>query len=148
MLSLFITEGKVIDIRIIHNKWGKSRGLGYVEYENLDDAIRAKEKYHNHNIGDRTIIVDYSEADPFLTEEGRQRHEEALQKKGKKNPQNSSEPIPKKPGRFNLEEPKRPFKTYSKNPPPKIRQSVHDSRSYGSKVGAKFASRTKKKKNK
>ena len=78
LLSLFITEGKIISVRIMHNQWGKSRGIGFVEFENLDDAIRAKTKFHNYYIGDRTIIVDYAEADPFLTDEGRARHEEAL----------------------------------------------------------------------
>ena len=78
LLSLFVAEGKIISVRIMHNQWGKSRGLGFIEFENLDDAIRAKTKYHNYVIGDRTIIVDYAEADPFLTDEGRARHEEAL----------------------------------------------------------------------
>ncbi len=80
LLSLFISEGKIISLRIMHNQWGKSRGIGYIEYENLDDAIHAKEKYHNYRIGDRTIIVDYAQPDPFLTPEGKARHEEALQK--------------------------------------------------------------------
>ncbi|MDD2482894.1 MAG: RNA-binding protein [Candidatus Shapirobacteria bacterium] len=78
LLSLFVAEGKIISVRIMHNQWGKSRGIGFVEFENLDDAIRAKTKYHNYYIGDRTIIVDYAEADPFLTAEGQARHEEAL----------------------------------------------------------------------
>jgi len=78
LLSLFIAEGKIISVRIMHNQWGKSRGIGFVEFENLDDAIRAKTKFHNYYIGDRTIIVDYAEADPFLTAEGQARHEEAL----------------------------------------------------------------------
>jgi len=78
LLSIFITEGKIVSIRIVNNRWGKSRGMAYVEYENLEDAIRAKEKYHNYHLGDRTIIVDYAEPDPYLTEEGKARHEEAL----------------------------------------------------------------------
>ena len=78
LLTLFISQGKIISIRIMHNRWGKSRGIAYVEFENLNDAIKAKEKFHNFYIGDRTIIVDYAEPDPFLTEEGRLRHEEAL----------------------------------------------------------------------
>jgi RNA recognition motif-containing protein len=80
LLSLFITEGKIISVRIMHNQWGKSRGLGFIEFENLDDAIRAKTKFHNYYIGDRSIIVDYAQADPFLTDEGRARHEEALER--------------------------------------------------------------------
>lgn len=78
LLTLFVAEGKIVSVRIMHNQWGKSRGLGFVEFEQLNDAIRAKEKFHNYLIGDRTIIVDYAEADPFLTEEGRARHEDAL----------------------------------------------------------------------
>ena len=78
LLDLFISEGKIISVRIMHNRWGKSRGMGYVEYENLDDAIRAKEKYHNFHLGDRSIIVDYAQPDPFLTPEGQARHQEAL----------------------------------------------------------------------
>ncbi|MDD4027055.1 MAG: RNA-binding protein [Candidatus Shapirobacteria bacterium] len=78
LLTLFITEGKIVSIKIVNNRWGRSRGIAYVEYENLNDAVRAKEKYHNYYLVDRTIIVDYAEPDPFLTEEGRARHEEAL----------------------------------------------------------------------
>ena len=80
LLDLFIPEGKIISLRILHNRWGKSRGMGYIEYENLDDAIRAKEKYHNFHLGDRSIIVDYAQPDPFLTPEGQARHQEALEK--------------------------------------------------------------------
>lgn len=80
LLTLFIPEGKIVSVRIMCNRWGKSRGLGYVEYENLDDAVRAKEKFHNYKLGDRTIIVDYAQPDPFLTPEGKARHEDALAK--------------------------------------------------------------------
>jgi len=80
LLDLFISEGKIVSLRILHNRWGKSRGMGYVEYENINDAIRAKEKYHNYHFGDRTIIVDYAQPDPFLTPEGQARHNEALEK--------------------------------------------------------------------
>jgi RNA recognition motif-containing protein len=80
LLDLFIPEGKIVSLRILHNRWGKSRGMGYIEYENLDDAIRAKEKYHNFYLGDRSIIVDYAQPDPFLTPEGQARHQEALEK--------------------------------------------------------------------
>jgi RNA recognition motif-containing protein len=81
LLSLFIPEGKIISVRIMHNKWGKSRGIGYIEFENLEDAIRAKEKFHNFRVDeDRTIIVDYAAPDPFLTPEGQARHEEAIER--------------------------------------------------------------------
>jgi RNA recognition motif-containing protein len=80
LLDIFITEGKIISLRILHNRWGKSRGMGYVEYEDINDAIRAKKKYHNFLLGDRTIIVDYAQPDPFLTPEGQARHDEALER--------------------------------------------------------------------
>lgn len=80
LLSLFIPYGKIISIRIMHTRWGKSRGIGYIEFENLDDAINAKKELHNHRLEDRSIIVDYAQPDPFLTPEGQARHEEALQK--------------------------------------------------------------------
>ena len=80
LLSLFINEGKIVSIRIVQNRWGRSRGIAYVQYENLDDAIRAKQKFHNYFLIDRTIIVDYAEPDPYLTDEGKERHEQAVQK--------------------------------------------------------------------
>jgi RNA recognition motif-containing protein len=83
LLSMFVTEGKVISVRIMHTRWGKSRGIGYVEFENEEDAIRAKEKFHNYQVGDRTIIVDFAQPDPFLTPEGKARHEEAMVKRNK-----------------------------------------------------------------
>lgn len=92
LLNLFISEGKIISIRIMHTRWGKSRGLGYVEYENLDDAISAKQKYHNYKIDDRTIIVDYAQPDPFLTPEGQLRHQQALKRHPNRKPPSYSPP--------------------------------------------------------
>ena len=80
LLSIFITEGKIVSIKIVNNRWGRSRGMAYVEYENLGDAVKAKNKYHNWFLNDRTIIVDYADPDPFLTEEGRLRHQESMEK--------------------------------------------------------------------
>lgn len=139
LLSLFITEGKIIAVRIIHNQWGKSRGMGYVEFENENDAIRAKEKFHNFRLGDRSIIVDYAQPDPFLTEEGRQRHEEALEKRQKRfRPRASQTP--------ENQQSKTPiFKKFDKAKSKHVRQTVFDSRHFGSRVGSKFAKKTKKK---
>ncbi len=114
LLSLFVDCGKVIDVRIIKDRLGKSRGLAYVEFENEQDAIQAKEKYHNYKIApDRTIIVDFARPDPFLTPEGKARHQKALQ-----------------------------IRQMVENRKPHIRQSLHNSRNYGSRIGAKFARRT------
>ncbi|MPM85015.1 hypothetical protein SDC9_132092 [bioreactor metagenome] len=94
LLSLFIPYGKIISIRIMHTRWGKSRGLGYIEYENLDDAIKAKKELHNHKLEDRSIIVDYAQPDPFLTPEGQARHEEALSRRRQKFNQSNFLPHP------------------------------------------------------
>ena len=67
LLKLFVKEGKVIDVRIIKNPWGRSRGMGYVEFENQEDAIRAKENIHGIMIGDLKIIVDFAKEDPATT---------------------------------------------------------------------------------
>jgi RNA recognition motif-containing protein len=193
LLSLFITEGKIVSVRIMHNKWGKSRGLGYVEYENIDDAIRAKQKYHNFLIGDRTIIVDYAAPDPFLTPEGQARHQESLERhpnrrqtpnflphpdsdtreyeqkkrsfanreyKGGKpvfnsvgkslNRNTTGEYIPKffpenfpAKKRFVAKPGQKP--EYKSSSPFHVRSSVFKQRNFGSKIGAKFAAKTKKK---
>lgn len=193
LLSLFITEGKIISVRIMHNQWGKSRGLGFVEFENIDDAIKAKEKFHNYYLGDRTIIVDYAEPDPFLTEEGRLRHEEALKEhpnrrqsqpflphpdsdvsdyqrqkksfdnhedKGGKpvfnslgkslNKNTTGEYIPKFFPELSTNKKKfrpRPGQKpeYKSSSPLHVRSSVFKQRNFGSKIGAKFAFKSKKK---
>lgn len=136
LLSLFITEGKIISVRIIHNKWGRSRGIGYIEYENEADAIKAKQKYHNYPIGDRTIIVDYAKPDPFLTPEGKIKHEEALKRKGKKNKFTTDLGIqPRGSDKISS------FPKKSDNK--RIRQTVFDTRHFGARTGAKFAKKTK-----
>jgi RNA recognition motif-containing protein len=135
LLSLFVPFGKIVALRIMHNRWGKSRGMGYVEFETLDEAIEAKQKMHNHQLEARSIIVDYSEPDPYLTPEGKARHEEALAKKTHKKKRFSSSFVPEA-------KTARPF--FGKKPT-HIRQTVFNSRFHSAKVGAKFASRTKKK---
>lgn len=65
LLSLFVTCGKVIDVRIIQNHWGRSRGMGYVEFDNPASASAAKQKFHNYKIApDRHLIVDYARPAP------------------------------------------------------------------------------------
>jgi len=149
LLALFIPFGKIVAVKIIKNQWGKSRGMGYVEYEQLDDAVIAKQKMHNHSLGERTIIVDYAQPDPFKTPEGQKRHLEAQsgRKHPKRNPNidepRSFGPKPKpKSRRTNLDSPASSFKSKD---PKHVRQSLFDSRNYGSRVGAKFAKRNKKK---
>ena len=123
LLRMFVEFGKVIDARIIFNKWGRSRGMGYVEFEKEIEAIEAKKKMHNFHIDeDRHIIVDFAKIDPMLTPEGRANYEEALQRKKAK-----------KSG-------KKKF-----NPDLHVRETVYKQRKFGSSVGKKFAKRSKKK---
>lgn len=117
LLKLFITCGKVIDVRIIRNHWGRSRGMGYVEFEKVEEAILAKEKLHKYQIKDMYIIVDFAKSDPAPSGEDKFKPEGKAQFRKKTNKDNKH-----------------------------IRQSVYDSRKFGSKMGKKFASRNKKSK--
>jgi len=120
LLRLFVKVGKVVDVRIIFNKWGKSRGMAYVEFENVEDAVKAKNKYHRFEIEEgRRIIVDYAKIDPLSTEEGQRNKRQAIERR--KIRKNGKKKI--------------------KNP---IRQTVWNQRKYGSKIGKKFAKKTKK----
>jgi len=69
LLKLFIPYGKVIDVRIIRNHWGRSRGMGYVEFETVDEAVVAKENLHKHQVKDMAIIVDFAKSDPAPAKE-------------------------------------------------------------------------------
>lgn len=153
LLSLFVPFGRIISIQIVHNQWGKSRGMGFVEFDSLESAIDAKVKMHNRLVEDRTIIVDYAEPDPFKTPEGMARHEEALnrhpQRRQKYNHQSaptSSDSHPDRSGRPARQD-KKPKKfgspTFSPSNFEHKRQSVYDSRTHHSRVGAKFAKRTR-----
>lgn len=167
LLSLFAPFGRIISIQIVHNQWGKSRGMGFVEFDSLESAVDAKVKMHNRLVEDRTIIVDYAEPDPFKTPEGIARHEEALnrhpQRRQKFNHQppsqsgdrndrpalarafnNDSRPVSgkkfgsRKPGLKKFGSP-----TLSPSNFEHKRQSVYDSRTHHSRVGAKFAKKTR-----
>lgn len=137
LLSLFVPFGKVVSLKIMHNRWGKSRGMGFVEFEDLDSAITAKKELHNHRLGDLSIIVDYSEPDPFLTPEGQARHEEALNRHPKRR-EEENRVYPKK----TTQKIKKQFPKNTQH----SRQSVYDSRTHHARVGAKFSRRNKKNK--
>jgi RNA recognition motif-containing protein len=149
LLELFVPFGKVISLKIMHNRWGKSRGLGFIEFEELESAIAAKEKMHRFKLGDLAIIVDYSEPDPFLTPEGQERHQDAL-KRHPQRAQAATKPIVgKKVFKDKTEEanPGHPALKHFHSPKDfeHQRQTVFESRFHHAKVGAKFARRNKKK---
>jgi len=142
LLELFAPFGRIVSLKIMHTPWGKSRGLGFIEYDNLDSAISAKTKLHNFIIEDRSIIVDYAKQDPALTPEGQERHRQAVVRHPAKF--KSTRPSPK----TDSPPPRPEYKhSFSKTPSDfeHKRQSVFDSRHHHASVGKKFASRTKKK---
>lgn len=119
LLRLFVKFGRVIDARIIFSRWGKSRGMGYVEFDKLEDAIAAKTEMHNYKLTeDRHIIVDYAKIDPFDTEEGKQRFVEAQKR--------------------------RPHRKDIRKLEGHVRETVYKQRKFGSKIGKKFAKKSKK----
>lgn len=129
----------------MHNRWGKSRGLGFVEFETIESAIAAKEKMHQFKLGDLAIIVDYAKPDPYLTPEGQARHEEALIRHPQR--QQSAKAFKKVFKKDTDEkESETPYKHFHSPKDFKHqRQSVFNSRFHHSHVGAKFAKRNKKK---
>lgn len=147
LLELFVPFGKVVSLKIMHNRWGKSRGMGFIEFDTLESATLAKEKMHRYKLGELAMIVDYSEPDPFLTPEGKARHEEALDRHPqRRQAENVTYKAAPKRKNFNdkFSEKKSDLKHFSS---PKNfehqRQSVFDSRYHHSKIGAKFAKRNK-----
>lgn len=147
LLSLFVPFGRIVSVSIIKSRWGKSRGMGYVEYDSVESAIQAKQALHNYLLEDRTIIVDFAKPDPFNTPEGQARHEEAL-KHRRRNPQNHSLPQSRERQGFGSHEDsgnRSHFKSFSRHAPKSNRQSVYDQRTHLSRVGSKFSNRNKKK---
>jgi RNA recognition motif-containing protein len=131
LLSLFVPFGRVIAVQIVHNQWGKSRGLGFVEYDTLDSAISAKKQLHHYQLGDRTIIVDFASPNPVQTVK------EASFPRSR-NFEFSKKPKNQSPGFKSFNQPARRFGHQ--------RQSVYDSRHHGAGIGRKFARKSKKKK--
>ncbi len=134
LLSLFAPFGRIISLKIMHNQWGKSRGMGYVEFDNIDSATQAKKELHNFRVDEsRTIIVDYAKPDPFKTPEGQQRHQRAIEAKEKRF------------ARFHKNAQSAPTNKFKKTKPTfgTVRQSIYDQRTHHSRVGSKFATKTR-----
>ena len=57
--DLFATVGAVASCRIIKDKFsGRSKGFGFVEYANDDDATKAVEKLNGYEMDGRKITVN------------------------------------------------------------------------------------------
>ena len=68
--DIFTPFGAVVSSRIITDKMtGKSKGFGFVEMENADDAKKAIEAVNNTELGGRTLVVSIARP-PQAREEG------------------------------------------------------------------------------
>lgn len=57
--DLFTPYGSVASVRIITDKFtGQSKGFGFVEMENSDDAQKAVQAVNGMQVGGRTLIVN------------------------------------------------------------------------------------------
>jgi len=131
IIQKYVTMGKVVDVQVIRDPKRYSRGYGYVEFENLEDAIAAKNHFSGALLKERDMIVDFAKEDPLKTEFGQERYKEARTR----NPEKFEHQF----------RPKKPKLSPTKKGPggsERIRQSVYDQRVHGARPGKKFARRT------
>ncbi len=58
----FAEHGEVVFARVITDReTGKSRGFGFVEFENIEDAVKAKEAMDGVEIDGRAVKVDFAQ---------------------------------------------------------------------------------------
>lgn len=63
--QFFETIGAVVSAKVVTDQMtGKSKGFGFVEYENGDDAIEAVEKLNNQPLDGRNIRVSEAQERP------------------------------------------------------------------------------------
>jgi len=59
--NLFSRHGRVKDVVLIYDRMsGRSRGFGFVSFERLDDARRAREECNGCTVDGRRLRVDFS----------------------------------------------------------------------------------------
>ncbi|MDF1682706.1 MAG: RNA-binding protein [Patescibacteria group bacterium] len=59
--DVFKEYGEVTFVKVIKDReTGKSKGFGFVEFENVEDAVKAKEALDGADLNERTIKVDYA----------------------------------------------------------------------------------------
>ena len=60
--DIFKEFGEVSFVRIVTDReTGKSRGFGFVEFENAEDATRAKEEMDGKEIDGRELKIDFAQ---------------------------------------------------------------------------------------
>ncbi|MBS8121806.1 RNA recognition motif domain-containing protein [Candidatus Vampirococcus lugosii] len=61
LIEIFSQYGEVTFARVILDReTKKSKGYGFVEFANAEDASKAKEEMHEAEINDRSIKIDYA----------------------------------------------------------------------------------------
>ncbi len=57
--KIFSEFGMVLSSKIIFDKYsGRSRGFGFVEMENMEDANKAISELHGKEMNERTLVVN------------------------------------------------------------------------------------------
>ena len=58
----FAEHGEVVFARVITDReTNKSRGFGFVEFENIEDAVKAKEAMDGIELDGRAVKVDFAQ---------------------------------------------------------------------------------------
>ncbi|UFX82554.1 RNA recognition motif domain-containing protein [Candidatus Absconditicoccus praedator] len=61
LTEIFSQYGEVVFSRVILDReTRKSKGYGFVEFANLEDAEKAKEEMHEAEVNGRSIKIDYA----------------------------------------------------------------------------------------
>ena len=57
--ELFAQAGEVVDAVVISDKYsGRSKGFGFVEFSNADDAKKAVEMFNGQDLQGRSMVVN------------------------------------------------------------------------------------------
>ena len=60
--DIFKEYWEVVYVKIIKDRdTGKSKGFGFIEFENLEDAVKAKEAMNGAEVDWRVINVDFAQ---------------------------------------------------------------------------------------
>ena len=59
LFRLFRAEGNIISARVVKDFGGKSKGFGFVEFQNPRDAFKSIKKWDNTFLGGKVIKVHY-----------------------------------------------------------------------------------------
>jgi len=65
LLKAFEEFGPIEEANVVFERGtGRSRGFGFVTFENEEDAVKAKEEMHDQELDGRQIRVDFANSKP------------------------------------------------------------------------------------